>query len=150
MSSSFFFPPSRRADLRFLFFSLSKRGTIYGIYDLSEQIGVSPWFWWSDVRILPQESLYVSNEIYVHASPTVKYRGFFLNDEQPSLTNWAVERYGTNSSAPFQHEVSRRSSRPLPSLSLYYSSLALSFLFNSPSFTLLPSFTSTSTSSSFD
>ncbi|KAL7415468.1 hypothetical protein BDY24DRAFT_383043 [Mrakia frigida] len=81
-----------------------KRGTIYGIYDLAEQIGVSPWFWWSDVRIPHRDELYIKNDIYVHASPSVKYRGFFLNDEQPSLTNWAVERYNTNISAPFQHE----------------------------------------------
>lgn len=54
------------------------------------------------------DSIYIKgNDVYVHASPTVRYRGFFLNDEQPSLTNWAVERYGTNTSAPFQHEARR-------------------------------------------
>jgi hypothetical protein len=65
----------------------SKRGTIYGVYDLSEQIGVSPWAWWADVRIQHRDELFIKNEPYVRKSPTVKYRGFFLNDEQPALTS---------------------------------------------------------------
>ena len=53
----------------------SKRGTIYGVYDLAEQIGVSPWHWWADVRIPHHDQVYVGNLPYVHKSPTVKYRG---------------------------------------------------------------------------
>ena len=70
-----------------------KRGTIYGIYDLSEQIGVSPWYFWSDVSIDHKDALYVKPGIYSQ-HPGVKYRGIFINDEAPALTNWIKEKYG--------------------------------------------------------
>jgi hypothetical protein len=72
-----------------------KRGTIYGIYDLSEQIGVSPWYWWADVPVRHQDVLYVRPGKYTQGEPSVKYRGIFLNDEAPDLTNWVAEKYGT-------------------------------------------------------
>ncbi len=71
-----------------------KRGTIYGIYDLSEQIGVSPWYWWADVPVEKKDSLFVKAGKYVQGPPAVKYRGIFLNDEEPALGRWVVERYG--------------------------------------------------------
>jgi endo-1,4-beta-D-glucanase Y len=71
-----------------------KRGTIYGIYDLSGQIGVSPWYWWADVPVKRNESLFVKAGCYVEGPPAVKYRGIFLNDEEPALGRWAVENYG--------------------------------------------------------
>ena len=71
-----------------------KRGTIYGIYDLSEQIGVSPWYWWADVPVKTSESLFVKPGKYVQGPPAVKYRGIFLNDEEPALGRWAVKNYG--------------------------------------------------------
>lgn len=71
-----------------------KRGTIYGIYDLSEQIGVSPWYWWADVPIAHHDALYVKAGTYIQGPPAVKYRGIFLNDEAPSLTNWVHEKFG--------------------------------------------------------
>ena len=61
-----------------------KRGTIYGIYDLSEQIGVSPWYWWADVPVEHKGALYVKAGRWVQGEPAVKYRGIFLNDEAPS------------------------------------------------------------------
>jgi hypothetical protein len=70
-----------------------KRGTIYGIYDLSEQMGVSPWYWWADVPVVHKDAIYVRPGKYVQGPPAVKYRGFFLNDEAPSLTRWADENY---------------------------------------------------------
>jgi hypothetical protein len=72
-----------------------KRGTIYGIYDLSEQIGVSPWYWWADVPVEHKDALFVRPGKYVEGEPAVKYRGIFLNDEAPSLTGWVKEHYGT-------------------------------------------------------
>jgi len=72
-----------------------KRGTIYGIYDLSEQIGVSPWYWWADVRPSHKHSLFVKAGRYVQGPPSVKYRGVFINDEAPCLTGWVRERFGT-------------------------------------------------------
>ena len=71
-----------------------KRGTIYGIYDLSEQIGVSPWYWWADVPVRHHDTLTVKPGIFSQGPPAVKYRGIFLNDEAPALTGWVKEKYG--------------------------------------------------------
>jgi hypothetical protein len=71
-----------------------KRGTIYGIYDLSAQIGVSPWYWWADVPVKQQLNLYVMPGRYTDGGPAVKYRGIFINDEAPSFSGWAKEKFG--------------------------------------------------------
>lgn len=71
-----------------------KRGTIYGVYDLSEQIGVSPWYWWADVPVVHKDALFVKAGKYAQGEPAVKYRGVFLNDEAPALTNWVREKFG--------------------------------------------------------
>jgi hypothetical protein len=71
-----------------------KRGTIYGIYDLSEQMGVSPWYWWADVPAAHKDALFVKAGKYVQGEPAVRYRGIFLNDEAPSLTGWVKEKFG--------------------------------------------------------
>jgi hypothetical protein len=72
-----------------------KRGTIYGVYDLSEQIGVSPWYYWADVPPTHHDELFVKAGTFVQGPPSVKYRGIFLNDEAPDLSNWITEKYGT-------------------------------------------------------
>ena len=71
-----------------------KRGTIYGVYDLSEQIGVSPWYWWADVRVPHADALYVMPGRVVQPVPAVKYRGIFFNDEAPCLSGWTKEKFG--------------------------------------------------------
>lgn len=71
-----------------------KRGTIYGIYDLSNQIGVSPWAFWADVPTKKQSELHVLPGIHSLGEPKVKYRGIFINDEAPALTDWVNENYG--------------------------------------------------------
>lgn len=71
-----------------------KRGTIYGIYELSEQIGVSPWYDWADAPVQKHSSIYINKGIYTDGEPAVKYRGIFLNDEAPALTGWVKENYG--------------------------------------------------------
>ena len=71
-----------------------KRGTIYGMYDLSEQIGVSPWYWWADVPVQRHDALFVQAGAHISGEPAVRYRGIFLNDEAPALTGWVDERYG--------------------------------------------------------
>jgi hypothetical protein len=71
-----------------------KRGTIYGIYEISAAIGVSPWYWWADVPAKKSKDLFVSPGRFVYGEPSVKYRGIFLNDEAPSLTNWVAWKYG--------------------------------------------------------
>jgi hypothetical protein len=70
-----------------------KRGTIYGIYDISEKIGVSPWYWWSDVPVKHSDNLYIKPGRY-QEGPSVKYRGIFLNDEAPALSGWISFKYG--------------------------------------------------------
>jgi len=71
-----------------------KRGTIYGIYDLSEQIGVSPWYWWADVPVPHKDALFVKAGKHVQGPPAVRYRGIFLNDEAPALSGWTKEKFG--------------------------------------------------------
>lgn len=71
-----------------------KRGTIYGIYGISRLIGVSPWYWWADVVPARHNSIYISPGRFIQGEPSVKYRGIFLNDEAPALTNWVASRYG--------------------------------------------------------
>jgi hypothetical protein len=71
-----------------------KRGTIYGIYDLSEEIGVSPWYWWADVPVKHHDALYAAPGPWVVGPPVVKYRGIFLNDEAPALTGWVNAKFG--------------------------------------------------------
>lgn len=73
-----------------------KRGTIYGVYELSEQIGVSPWYDWADVPIEKRDNLAIKKGIYTAGEPAVKYRGIFLNDEAPCLTGWVMHTYGTD------------------------------------------------------
>ena len=72
-----------------------RRGTIYGIYELSEQIGVSPWYFWADTPIEHKENLSIVPGFYTAGEPAVKYRGIFLNDEAPCLTTWVKNHYGT-------------------------------------------------------
>lgn len=73
-----------------------RRGTIYGIYEISEQIGVSPWYDWADVTSQHHDSLYLRNGYYTAGEPAVKYRGIFLNDEGPCLMQWVKNTYGTD------------------------------------------------------
>ena len=69
----------------------SKRGTIYGIYDFCEKIGVSPWKWWADVKPEKADELYINlpKEGYTEDEPSVQYRGIFLNDEY-NLNQWST------------------------------------------------------------
>ncbi|HEA30051.1 MAG TPA: glycosyl hydrolase [Leeuwenhoekiella sp.] len=80
-----------------------KRGTIYGMYDLSRQIGVSPWYFWADVPVEKQSELYVKPGVYTHGEPKVKYRGIFINDEMPALGSWTDENYGGFTSGFYEH-----------------------------------------------
>lgn len=71
-----------------------KRGTIYGIYDVSQQIGVSPWHYWADVPVKKANILYFKPGKYTDGEPAVKYRGIFINDESPAFRYWATETFG--------------------------------------------------------
>lgn len=71
-----------------------KRGTIYGIYELSAQIGVSPWYYWADVPVEKQKEVFIKPGTYTDGEPAVQYRGIFLNDEAPALSGWASATFG--------------------------------------------------------
>ena len=73
-----------------------KRGTVYGIYELTNQMGVSPWYYWADVPIEQHETLYIKKGEYTDEEPAVRYRGLFLNDEAPCLTTWVKNTCGTD------------------------------------------------------
>ena len=76
-----------------------KRGTIYGIYDLCKQMGVSPWHFWADVPVKKSNELYIAKNGVTSTGPKVQYRGIFINDEAPALSTWVTENYGK-----FNHE----------------------------------------------
>jgi lysophospholipase L1-like esterase len=86
--------PMPGVDQALIIAGSDKRGTIYGIYELSQQIGVSPWYWWADVPPAQREALFIRPGRRVEAGPAVKYRGLFLNDEHPNLTNWVRAKFG--------------------------------------------------------
>lgn len=73
-----------------------RRGTIYGIYELSRQMGVSPWYWWADVPTMHRATVYANEGSFSDGEPKVRYRGIFLNDEAPCLTSWVKHAFGTN------------------------------------------------------
>ncbi|KAL7271316.1 hypothetical protein RUND412_005937 [Rhizina undulata] len=83
-----------------------KRGTIFGIYTISEQIGVSPWYFWADVPPAQKSSIYAIDTVFFQGPPSVKYRGIFLNDEQPALTNWVNDNFPRGEYGPgYNHEL---------------------------------------------
>lgn len=71
-----------------------RRGTAYGVLELSRQMGVSPWYWWADVPIAKKNQLFIKNKFYALDAPRVKYRGIFINDEAPALSGWTKEKFG--------------------------------------------------------
>ena len=73
-----------------------RRGTVYGIYELSRQMGVSPWYWWMDVPVEHRDYVGILPGTYTDGEPAVEFRGLFLNDEAPCLTSWVKNTFGTN------------------------------------------------------
>lgn len=71
-----------------------QRGTIFGAYDVSRRIGVSPWHWWDDVPARRSAELHVLPGRHTQGTPAVKYRGLFINDENPALGTWAPRHFG--------------------------------------------------------
>jgi hypothetical protein len=70
-----------------------RRGAVFGTYDLSERIGVSPWSWWADVPVTKKSNLFLTAGARAD-HPRVKYRGFFINDEDPAFSGWAKAKFG--------------------------------------------------------
>jgi len=71
-----------------------RRGTAYAVFEFSKQLGVSPWYWWADVPVTPKKELYINTKAHFADAPKVKYRGLFINDEAPCLSNWSKEQFG--------------------------------------------------------
>ncbi|MCL2018902.1 MAG: glycosyl hydrolase 115 family protein [Oscillospiraceae bacterium] len=81
-----------------------KRGTVYGMFALSEYIGVSPLHFWGDVEPIRREKIEITKEIEVISKePDVKYRGFFINDEWPCFGTWTFERFGGFTAEMYDH-----------------------------------------------
>ncbi|MBQ4462684.1 MAG: glycosyl hydrolase 115 family protein, partial [Bacteroidaceae bacterium] len=80
-----------------------KRGTIYGIYEISQRIGVSPWYWMADVPVTHRDEVYYDGGRIVQPSPKVKYRGIFINDEWPSFGTWCQNHFGGVNSKAYAH-----------------------------------------------
>ena len=75
---------------------------IYALYTLSELMGVSPFYWWADVPVPTRSTIaFPRDRVLSHGPPTVQYRGFFLNDEQPVLWNWAKTYFKMGAKPPF-------------------------------------------------
>ena len=80
-----------------------KRGTIYGIYEISQRIGVSPWYYMADAPVKHQEEVWYDGGRIVQPSPKVKYRGIFINDEWPSFGGWCTNKFGGINSKAYAH-----------------------------------------------
>ncbi|MFL5740102.1 MAG: glycosyl hydrolase 115 family protein [Flavisolibacter sp.] len=80
------------------------RGTAYGVFTLSEKIGVSPWYWWADVPVQHQSHLSVAVAPYISSEPSVKYRGIFINDEDWGLRPWAADHDSTKNIGPATYQ----------------------------------------------
>ncbi|MBE2212905.1 MAG: glycosyl hydrolase 115 family protein [Opitutaceae bacterium] len=95
--------PMRGVDRALVIAGSDKRGTIYGIYELSRQIGVSPWYFWADAPVAHRDELHIRQGTYASGEPKVKYRGIFINDEAPALRRWAEQNFGGFNQAFYAH-----------------------------------------------
>ena len=96
--------PTEGLDRALVVAGSDQRGTIYGIYDLAAQIGVSPWHFWADVPPQKKSELHVVSGRHTRGEPAVKYRGIFINDEDPALDQWH-RHYFPNEGRAFKHEL---------------------------------------------
>src|SRR5262249_47922886 len=70
-----------------------RRGVVFGLYDISAKIGVSPWVWFADVPVAHRSGVYLTAGAR-RDQPAVRYRGFFINDEAPAFSTWATQHFG--------------------------------------------------------
>lgn len=88
-------PEFAQVEELLVIYGSDKRGTIYGMFRLSELIGVSPLYFWGDAKPGKRESMWVDSSVeMISKEPSVKYRGFFINDEWPCFGNWTFHHYG--------------------------------------------------------
>jgi len=88
--------PAQGIDEALVIAGSDKRGTIYGLFKLSELFGISPWIWWADVQPETRSELSLPAERlnFISKEPSVRYRGFFINDEWPSFGSWTTGMFG--------------------------------------------------------
>jgi len=92
------------AEKTLLICGSDKRGTIYGMFALSEYIGVSPLHFWGDAEPARRENIEIKNDIeIISKEPSVKYRGFFINDEWPCFGSWTFGRFGGFTAEMYDH-----------------------------------------------
>ncbi len=85
--------PTSKIEKAFIIAGTNPRGIAYGVYALSERIGVSPWYWWADVPVAKQKELVLTQNSFESKAPSVKFRGIFLNDEDWGLRPWASKTF---------------------------------------------------------
>lgn len=85
--------PCKGVDRALVIVGCDRRGTAYGTFALSEAMGVSPLYWWSDVPVKKQSALFLETLDYTSKAPSVKYRGIFINDEGWGITPWAAKTF---------------------------------------------------------
>jgi len=93
--------PAPGIDKALVVVGADKRGAVFGAYDLSARIGVSPWYWWADVPVTAHDEVSVAG--VANDKPQVKYRGFFINDEDPAFGGWAKEKFGGVNHEAYAH-----------------------------------------------
>ena len=88
---------------RLIILGSDKRGTIYGLFHLSELMGVSPFVDWADVLPVRQNLVKIEEGVTVSREPSVRFRGFFINDEWPAFGNWCKKNYGGFNAKMYEH-----------------------------------------------
>jgi hypothetical protein len=91
--------PTQNIDACVVAAGSDRRGTAYGVYDLAQAFGVSPWYWWADVQPEQHDTIAVEAGSYEDGPPSVKYRGIFLNDEDFGLRPWATKTHASGDSS---------------------------------------------------
>jgi hypothetical protein len=79
-----------------------RRGVVFGLYDLSEKMGVSPWSWWADVPVPRRSDIFITAGTR-RDQPKVRYRGFFINDEDPGFSSWTQKHFGGANANAYAH-----------------------------------------------
>lgn len=85
--------PAKNIKQALLIIGSDARGTAYGVFSISEKIGISPWYWWADMPVTKKKELTISQDDFFSLPPSVKYRGIFLNDEDWGLQPWAAKTF---------------------------------------------------------
>ncbi|KJD34829.1 hypothetical protein PK35_02870 [Tamlana nanhaiensis] len=85
--------PNGKIEKAFIIAGTNPRGTAYGVFNISKKMGVNPWYWWADVPVKKSEELVLNQPDVFSKSPSVKYRGIFLNDEDWGLQPWAAKTF---------------------------------------------------------